>query len=208
VPALQEKGGPDMSEERIIHGVKIKGRGPWFETFSHIKYHLYDPSPTEVTIKDIAHHLSLINRFGGAFPVAYSVAAHSIIVSRLYKKDPFQGLMHDAAEAYFGDVVQPFKVTLDVVKLVEHDNLKVISRKYGFQYPFNTELKQYDKAMTYFEATWAGMRTDEWTDPQYVDNFLSVEETAHAFNYIQRFIQMPAKVVENEFLREFDKYRT
>jgi hypothetical protein len=62
--------------------------------------------------------------------------------------------------------------------------------------------------MTYFEATWAGMKTNEWTDPHYLDQFLSVEETAHAFNYIQRFIQMPPRAVENEFLREFNKYRT
>jgi hypothetical protein len=207
MPALQEKGGPNMMYQ-VNADFPIKDRGPWFETFSHIHFYLYDPQPGDVNIVDIAHHLSLINRFGGAFPVAYSVAAHSIIVSKLFPEDPFQALMHDSAEAYMGDVVQPFKQTLPVVKEVEHRILEVISRKYGFEYPFDTKMKENDKAMTYFEATWAGMHTDKWTDPKYVGDFLSVPETVLALGYIERFTQMPPLVVENEFIREFDKYRT
>lgn len=62
--------------------------------------------PDDVTIQDIAHALSLLNRFGGHTPYGYSVAQHSVFVGQLClalaKDNPsriaYWGLMHDASE--------------------------------------------------------------------------------------------------------------
>jgi uncharacterized protein len=61
----------------------------------------------------IGHALGMLCRFNGNTRVFYSVAEHSVLVSELMRKvvggDPFEGLMHDAAEAYLSDIPTPFK---------------------------------------------------------------------------------------------------
>lgn len=74
-----------------------------------------DLHPDDVSIIDIAHALSMINRYGGHVGKPYSVAEHSIYVSKRieslgYSTD-FQlaGLLHDASEAYVADLPRPIK---------------------------------------------------------------------------------------------------
>jgi len=90
-------------------------RGEWMQTFSGVKFHFGDPRPEDVRIEDIAHALSMICRFGGHVRSRYSVAEHSVRVAECVAElggtpdEVFWGLMHDAAEAYVGDVVWPLK---------------------------------------------------------------------------------------------------
>ena len=74
-----------------------------------------DPRPEEVRIEAIAHQLGNLCRFNGACKVFYSVAQHSVLVSYLVsKRYALAGLLHDAAEAYLGDVIRPLKRFLEV----------------------------------------------------------------------------------------------
>lgn len=86
-------------------------RGDWMVTASGVQAYPCDPEATDVRIFDIAHALGRICRFGGHVRVAhYSVAQHSILVSRIVPPSmALAGLLHDAAEAYIGDMVKPFK---------------------------------------------------------------------------------------------------
>lgn len=78
---------------------------------------LFDPLEAtldDIDIRDIAHHLSLVNRYGGATRVGYSVAEHSLAVSSIAQSkwgisSAKLGLLHDASEAYIGDVCRGLK---------------------------------------------------------------------------------------------------
>lgn len=83
---------------------------PWIYTYSGRKVDLFDPDPDTITLVDIAHSLSCIGRWGGHTTFYWSVAQHSIMVSKYCDaEDAMAGLFHDAAEAYFGDVARPLK---------------------------------------------------------------------------------------------------
>lgn len=66
--------------------------------------------PDQIRIRDIARGLATKFRYNGHTVVPYTVAEHSVIVS-LYVAPEFarQALLHDATEAYLGDMIRPIK---------------------------------------------------------------------------------------------------
>ena len=89
--------------------------GPYLQTVSGRWVNPFDPDPEQLDPGDIARALANQCRFGGHSRAFYSVAQHSVIVSRLVEErggdaeDVFAALMHDASEAYLGDMPHPLK---------------------------------------------------------------------------------------------------
>jgi len=79
----------------------------YIRTFTGNRYWPLDPRPEDVSIIDIAHHLSNLCRFTGATRFFYSVAQHSLYVSWLVPT--LTALLHDAPEAYLNDIARPVK---------------------------------------------------------------------------------------------------
>lgn len=105
-------------------------RGDYVETYTGKHFYLRDPMVEDICLEDIAHALSLMPRFNGHTKEFYSVAAHSLHVEEMARRklqgcgayDPkalLACLLHDAAEAYVGDMVQPLKRSMDAYKAVE-----------------------------------------------------------------------------------------
>lgn len=74
------------------------------------KVSIHNPTVEMINLWDIANGLGNICRFGGQTPEFYSVAQHSILVYLLAPRQlKLHALMHDATEAYLGDVIKPLK---------------------------------------------------------------------------------------------------
>jgi 5'-deoxynucleotidase YfbR-like HD superfamily hydrolase len=111
-------------------------------------FNLREPERNEYSIGDIATALSRICRFVGHTKAFYSVAQHSVYVSRLLPdKLALQGLMHDASEAYLGDVSYPLKGLLPEYRTLEKALEATIARVFGLPYPFDPAVKRADMVM-------------------------------------------------------------
>ena len=100
---------------------------------------LVDPfnlNESEVHIEDIAHALSQLCRFTGHTRRFYSVGEHCLLVAGMLgeytPRIALAGLVHDAGEAYFGDMAGPMKRRIDMgeYNTAEHRAAAMITRKY------------------------------------------------------------------------------
>lgn len=127
----------------------------WIRTNCGIKFHLLDPRPEEIDIQDIAWALSNVCRWGGHTKFFYSVAQHSLFVASLAPQ-PYKltALMHDASEAYLGDLVAPLKHSPvgKIYKQTEHNLMTVIAEKYGLIWPLPDVVHHLDMVALATEA--------------------------------------------------------
>jgi len=82
-------------------------------TFTGRPFSLERPRAADVHILDVAQSLSNACRYYGHTSRFYSTAEHSVWVSRMVPAPlALQGLLHDAPEAYHGDLTRPMKLLL------------------------------------------------------------------------------------------------
>lgn len=85
--------------------------GDWIQLASGRRFWPLDPRAEEIDIEDVAHGLANCPRFRGMTREFYSVAQHSVLVAQAVPpEDALWGLLHDAAEAYLGDMARPLKI--------------------------------------------------------------------------------------------------
>lgn len=183
----------------------------YIRTFTGKKLHI-EPKPEDIDIRDIAHSLSLAPRWGGHSTFPYTVAAHSIYVSRIVPVGfHLFALLHDASEAYLADIPSPMKVLLPDYKLLEHKIMVAVATRFGFHWP-NGEIhhlhpvKLADLDALYLE------RQNLFTIPNDGDIVamrtpasLVKEEGPEKWNF-QRWSKMPQDVLEHTFLDFFHAY--
>jgi len=102
-------------------------------------------SVEDVRLPDIAHALACINRYTGHAVAPYSVAQHSVLVSHLCEPEhALWGLLHDASEAYLGDVARPLKMLLPAYVELEHHVQRTIAKVFGLSWPMPKGVKVAD----------------------------------------------------------------
>jgi hypothetical protein len=138
VDALKAELMP-VEDVGMMRAVGETRKGDWMETSTGVRFYPLDPRPEEVYVEDIAHHLSRINRYNGAQRIEhYTVAEHSVKMAMWVLVDTndmhlaFEALMHDACEAYIGDMVRPLKRNMPDFETAE-ENLwkKAIAPRFG-----------------------------------------------------------------------------
>lgn len=125
----------------------VNDKSAWIQTYSGRRFRPMAPRVEDVDIEDIAQALSNLCRFNGHCRSFYSVAQHSILVSELVPPDAAKAaLLHDAAEAYFGDITRPVKEelyffppapnsVLETVGVMEKKIAGVIFEAFGLEWP-------------------------------------------------------------------------
>ena len=123
-------------------------------TFTGIHFRFDDP---EFCIEDIAHSLANLCRFNGHCKKFYSVAQHSVLAHLEAKEHPKEALMHDAVEAYMGDMIIPIKNYLLWADQRKWQSLyfKIeakLARHFNLKHPWPSEIKMIDKMLLATEA--------------------------------------------------------
>lgn len=107
-----------------------------------------NPENHDYPIELIAHSLSKLCRFNGHCKKFYSVAEHSVLVSRIVPvRYALVGLLHDASEAYVGDMPSPLKRMIPQYKEIEERVQAAMAKAYNLPYPFPHEIHEADKAV-------------------------------------------------------------
>ena len=110
------------------------------------------PEEYQYDIEEIATALSNLCRYTGHVNRFYSVAEHSVLVSRIVPDNlALTGLLHDSSEAFLGDVSSPLKKLLPEYKKIEENVEKAIANHFGIKFPYPPEIKEADKRMYWQE---------------------------------------------------------
>ena len=123
--------------------------------FSGMRFWPLEPDPETVCIEDIAHALSCLCRYGGHSSKFYSVAEHSVKVSKLCAPgDALWGLLHDASEAYLVDVPRPLKELPEFAAYREAERRlqRVIAERFGIPPEQPASVTEADDTMLWIEA--------------------------------------------------------
>jgi hypothetical protein len=120
---------------------------------SGTEFDFLDPESSRFSIEDIAHGLAHTCRYSGQCRRFYSVAEHCLHVSELVSTHPLAALLHDASEAFIGDVTRPLKQLLPEYKRIEAKVEKAIFDRFGIPYPLPKEVKAADLRVLAAEQT-------------------------------------------------------
>lgn len=171
----------------------MRKRNEFITTFTGKRFHLFNPTASEIDIVDMTHSLSMQCRFNGHIKHFYSVASHLLIGAKLIEnKFKKEFLCHDFSETYTGDCVTPLKRQLNSMIKVERNIEKVINKKYGVPFPMSKEVKEMDNLMFRMERA-------------YLTNYKTDEKFPMSKKEFMKEISKTHKQVERELLKTFNK---
>jgi 5'-nucleotidase len=141
---------------------------PYIETATGKRFYIDRPT---FEIQDIAHALGNQCRYTGHTKQFYSVAEHSVLVAQIVADlnlgDPFEGLMHDAAEAYLSDIASPWKTLLPDYKVLEDRIERPLRQWAGLPEVLSEGVKRADWLALFIEARFLmPSKAEEWIAPE------------------------------------------
>jgi len=123
----------DIDNKKIIYdGCMITKTGKVID--------LFNPDPALILIEDIAHGLANTCRWNGHTQQFWSVSQHSCMgYDMLTGISKMQFLLHDAEEAYWGDIIKPIKNIIEQkcpeIKTAMDNFSCIIFKKFGIPFP-------------------------------------------------------------------------
>ncbi len=166
-------------------------------TVSGLILNLINPQANQICLKDMVTAMAHICRFGGQSNRHWSVAEHTLLVWYLAPKHLKRAaLLHDATEAYLGDVIKPLKVLLaDIYGPIEDNMARVIFDKYRVDFNQLADIKTYDLSALGLEHEYLQINTDATMIPR-------------IFEWIRQelIFSTPYDMLMELFTREFGRY--
>lgn len=164
----------------------------WIQTFSGKRFDLLDPTPDMICIGDIAHSLAYQCRYNGHTTRHYSVAEHCLHMSHLVPREfAMLALMHDAVEAYVGDLPRPFKMIFPEWEVIEERIWAVISARFDLPYHIPKEVKDLDLRICLAEREQLMTPSDyDWEIPgatPFISDVLGMTADAAETCFLTRF---------------------
>ena len=166
-----------ITYDAVVPDLAPPAPGPYLQTVSGRWVNPFDPDPEQLDAGDIARALANQCRFGGHSRTFYSVAQHSVIVSELVQErggdveDAFAALMHDATEAYLGDMPHPIKHRSQLgaaFKEAEDQLEQVIRERFGIKADV-PEIKRVDRALLATERRAFSAESWHWPELEGVE---------------------------------------
>jgi hypothetical protein len=172
------------------------GADSWIETFNHNFVHYTGQNdPKHFDIEDIAHSLAQLARFNGHCVEQYNVAQHSCLIAEFANDDlKLEALLHDAAEAYIGDIPRPVKNLFPDLKKLENWLQTQIFANFGLAFPYPRDIDILDSRLLLTEGNQLFKRKVHWR----CGNLTPLD---YKFTEVWEW-----KKAEEEFLKAFDKY--
>lgn len=157
--------------------MKTIREGFWTSTYTGLRVYPLDPRPEDFCIEDIAQGLSNTCRYSGQCFSFYSVAEHSWrgakrALDQAMPALAYEFLLHDAAEAYAGDVVRPLAASIDRYREIRDGLQRVINVKFGLLPDATPECEELDARMLATEAPVMFAHNDKWwQSPEFIQPF-------------------------------------
>lgn len=137
------------------------------QTYTGVFFDPFNPDPSLVDVRDIAHSLANQCRFSGHTKQFWSVAAHSCLVSALCPEPhKLQGLLHDATEFAVVDLPRPIKKhpSFQMYRDLEAGVRLAIATKFGLDYVLPNDVHEADLIALWAEAEELLHGTSGWVD--------------------------------------------
>lgn len=152
---LSEPDGSSPTVRRIKGPTILLASGNYFD--------MLNPEGSAFTIGDVARGLSNVCRFAGQCERFYSVAEHSVYVSMIAPPEhAYAALMHDAAEAFIGDVTKPLKELLPEYRALEKRVEAAVFARFDVPTPMPPSVKEADVVMLATEQLQLMRNRDDW----------------------------------------------
>lgn len=185
----------------------------WIVTQTGKRMDLANPTMEMVNILDIAHGLSNVCRFAGHTHAFYSVARHSLLVARHTPgsaRRRLLALLHDASEAYLGDVTTPLKALLSPrYQELQQDMTQVIYAALGIGSPSSEDrdaIKSADLVALVYEAEGQlGIPTHELDEQGFPGEYSGLWDPWDPHAFAQNHYNEPPMYVAGEFLSMYEK---
>jgi len=137
-------------DDASMAGVPETIRGHWMQVRGGRVFYPLDPKPEDVFIEDIVYSLSRINRYNGFADAEIKVAQHLVNCQWMAHMDghdvstQYAILMHDASEAYIGDMIRPLKCDMLSFREIESHVQGAINAALNVPDGYHAIIKHYD----------------------------------------------------------------
>lgn len=193
---------PLIETEGVIRSKS--GKSFYMQTYSGQHVNVLSPKSDEIHIDDIAIALAKQCRFNGHCRDFYSVAQHCVVGADQFlmqgRRDlAREFLLHDATEAFVGDMIRPVKRCLPSFSVIEDKFWSVISRKFKLPKIHSSEVHDMDNIMAVWEKRDLLPNSSEWPNmpdisalnlPKLHGWTWEVAQTEYLYYYKKLFIEV------------------